>query len=132
MHNPYTYSSALGTSDCPTGTFHLNVSSRAMTWSDGLYGIHGFKRGDIVPSVELLLAHKHAEDRPRYAEIIAQVLRTGGYFCIYHRIIDSHGRIRRVLSTGEGILDRRERDSDQWTHGRPHRDGTTRNRAGRM
>nr|WP_246223760.1 PAS and ANTAR domain-containing protein [Pseudarthrobacter psychrotolerans] len=62
-------------------------------------------RGDVVPTVELLLAHKHAEARPRCAEVIAQVLRTGGYFCIYHRIMDARGRFRRVLTTGDGMLD---------------------------
>lgn len=105
MQNPYTYSSALGTSDCPTGTFHLDVSSGAMSWSGGLYRIHGYRRGEIVPTVELLLAHKHMEDRPRCAEIIEQVLLTGGYFCIYHRIVDARGRFRRVLTTGDGTLD---------------------------
>ena len=77
MQNPYTYSSALGTSDCPTGTFQLNASTHGMTWRDGLYRIHGYVRGDVVPTVELLPAPKHADDRPRCAEIIAEVLRTG-------------------------------------------------------
>jgi PAS domain S-box-containing protein len=74
-------------------------------WSDGMFQLHGYARGEVVPTVELLFAHKHPEDRPRCEEIVAQVTATGGYFCMYHRIIDSRGRTRRVLTSGEAIMD---------------------------
>ena len=104
VRGPYTYSSALGDDDCVAGTYTAEVDGWKLSWSDGMYQLHGYRRGDIVPTLELLFSHKHPEDRPRCEAIVAQVAETGGYFCMYHRIIDSKGKTKRVLSSGEGIV----------------------------
>jgi hypothetical protein len=105
LSGPYTYSSALGDVECPAGSFHLDLARRKMEWSDGMYLLHGYQRGEVVPTVELTLAHKHPDDRAGAEEILAEVFRVGGHFSIYHRIIDARGRPRQVLTAGEGILD---------------------------
>lgn len=105
LNGPYTYSSPLGSGGCPAGTFHFDIVTQALDWSDGLYALHGYERGEVVPTVELLASHKHPDDKVHHAEVVAHVLRTGGPFCTYHRIIDARGRVRRVLSSGEGITD---------------------------
>jgi hypothetical protein len=105
LSGPYTYSSALGDVECPAGSFHLDLARRKMEWSDGMYLLHGYQRGEVVPTVELTLAHKHPDDRAGAEEILAEVFRAGGHFSIYHRIIDARGRPRQVLTAGEGILD---------------------------
>jgi hypothetical protein len=102
---PYTYSSALGDNQCLAGTFHLDLATGKIQWSEGMFQLHGYQRGEVVPTVELLYSHKHPEDRPRCEEIVAQVVQTGGYFCMYHRMIDAQGRTRRVLTSGDGIVD---------------------------
>ncbi|MFP5312326.1 MAG: PAS and ANTAR domain-containing protein [Actinomycetes bacterium] len=101
----YIYSSALGDSESDAGTFRVDLESPepAFHWSDGMFRLHGYQRGDIVPSLELIYTHKHPEDRERCEDIVAQVSRTGGYFCMYHRIVDAHGRTRRVLTSGEAV-----------------------------
>ena len=101
---PYTYSSALGDNQCLAGTFHLDLATGKIQWSDGMFQLHGYQRGEVVPTLELLYSHKHPEDRPRCEEIVAQVVQTGGYFCMYHRVIDAKGRTRRVLTSGDGIV----------------------------
>jgi hypothetical protein len=73
-----------------------------LEWSDGLFQLHGYERGEVVPTVELLLSHTHPDDRARAGGILAEVIRTGGRYCIYHRIIDSRSRVHRVLTSGEG------------------------------
>lgn len=103
--SPITYSGALGAGDCLAGSFHLDTVTGRFEWSEALFRLHGYSPGEIVPSVDLLLSHKHPDDRPRAAELISQVGREGGYFCLYHRIIDSRRRVRRVLTCGEGVLD---------------------------
>lgn len=103
--SPITYSGALGTGDCVAGSFHLDTATGTFEWSEALFRVHGYSPGEIVPSVDLLLSHKHPDDRARAAELISQVGREGGYFCLYHRIIDSRRRVRRVLTCGEGVLD---------------------------
>ena len=35
---------------------------------------------------------------------MAQVCNTGGFFCMYHRLVDAQGRTRRVLTSGEAVL----------------------------
>ncbi|NUP60040.1 MAG: ANTAR domain-containing protein, partial [Pseudarthrobacter sp.] len=101
----YTYSSALGGDESDAGTFRVELEGRKILWSDGMFRLHGYRRGEVVPTLGLVLAHKHPEDRSKCEEILAHVARTGGFFCMYHRIVDARGRTRRVLTSGEGILD---------------------------
>ncbi|MBD1538894.1 MULTISPECIES: PAS and ANTAR domain-containing protein [Pseudarthrobacter] len=105
LTGPYTYSSALGDNQCVAGTFHADVATGKLHWSDAMFQLHGYRRGEVVPTLELLFSHKHPEDRPKCEEIVAQVVRTGGYFCMYHRIIDAQGRTRRVLTTGDALVE---------------------------
>ena len=107
LSGPYTYSSALGAGVCPAGTYHVDLVNGTAAWSDGLYHLHGYERGEVVPTIELILAHKHPDDRPRAQEIIGEICRHGGHFSIYHRIIDAHGRLHQVLTSGEGTVDAR-------------------------
>lgn len=103
----YTYSMLLGDSDNDAGTFRVDIgpAGPAIQWSDGMFRLHGYQRGEVVPSLELLFAHKHPDDRERCEEIVAQVSRNGGFFCMYHRIVDARGKTRRALTTGEAFLD---------------------------
>ncbi|MFF2314861.1 PAS and ANTAR domain-containing protein [Arthrobacter sp. NPDC058097] len=98
------YSSALGPADCAAGTFHYDAISGRLEWSDELYALHGYRRGEIVPTVELLYAHKHPDDRDRCHDIFMAACEAGGFFCSYHRIIDARVREHRVLTAGEALV----------------------------
>lgn len=99
------YSSALGPADCAAGTFHFDAISGRLEWSDELYTLHGYRRGEIVPTVELLYSHKHPDDRQRCHDIFLAACETGGFFCSYHRVIDARMREHRVLTAGEARTD---------------------------
>ena len=99
------YSSALGPADCVAGTFYYDAISGRLEWSDELYTLHGYRRGDIVPSVELLYAHKHPDDRECCHDIFMAACEAGGFFCSYHRIIDARRREHRVLTAGEALME---------------------------
>jgi hypothetical protein len=101
----FTYSSALEASDWTAGAFLVDAVTGVMVWSDVLYRIHGYQRGEVVPTVELVLAHKHPGDRAKIRELHTDLAEVGGYFSSYHRLIDSRQRERRVLTTGEAVLD---------------------------
>ena len=105
LSSPYTYSSALGAGICPAGSYRIDLINGTSAWSDGLYQMHGYQRGDVVPTIELILAHKHPDDRAHAEEILEKVRRHGGHFSVYHRIIDAHGRLHQVLSSGGGVRD---------------------------
>ena len=101
----FTYSSAPGASDFTAGTFLIDAVTGVMTWSDELYRTHGYERGEVVPTLELVLAHKHPDDRAEMREMNAALARTGGHFSSYHRLIDSHQREHRILTSGVAVLD---------------------------
>lgn len=83
---------------CPSGTFKLHVPSGKMEWSDGMFGIHGLSHGDVVPTFELFMAHKHPLDREPVRALWVNLLDGGGQGALLHRVIDARGRERRVFS----------------------------------
>ena len=99
------YSSALVAEDCLAGTFRYDVVSGEMQWSDEIYVIHGYQRGDVVPTIGVVMSHKHPDDRKRCREIFEDVCRVGGFFASYHRLVDSRRRERRALTAGQGVAD---------------------------
>ena len=100
----YTYSSVLDDNQCDAGVFRLDLDGGTFHWSDGMYRLHGYQRGEVVPTLGLVFAHKHPDDRDKCEDIIARVAETGGFFCMYHRIQDARGHTRRVMTSGEAIL----------------------------
>lgn len=104
LHSVDSYSSVLGPKGTlPAGIFSYDVVGDSLTWSDDVFRIHGFRPGEVVPSMELVLAHKHPDDRDQVAEILQRTRITGTPFCNYHRLINSRGRTRRVITVGQGI-----------------------------
>lgn len=99
------YSSGVGSSAMMAGTFVLDGKSHTMSWSDELYTIHGYRRGDVVPTLALTLAHKHPGDLPRIEALNEELFAHGGHVAIYHRVIDAQSHEHRVLTAGEAVLD---------------------------
>jgi hypothetical protein len=67
--------------------------------------IHGYEPGTITPTTELVLSHKHPDDKPTVAELIEQVRRLGVPFSSRHRIIDTAGKIHVVVVVGDRWTD---------------------------
>ena len=59
------------------GSFHYAAGDDTWQWSDGIYGIHGLHRGDVVPTTALLLSHAHAADRRHAGQLLQACLRDG-------------------------------------------------------
>jgi hypothetical protein len=90
---------------CPTGSFSLSLETGLSTWSDGLFRMHGCVRGEVVPTAELVIAHKHPEDRDAARQLITTLARDGGQGSNFHRLIDSKGNEHRVLTVAEADRD---------------------------
>lgn len=100
--NPETYSFSLSNRErAPAGSFVLDLESGLAEWSDGLFAIHGYHRGEVVPTVDMILAHKHPEDREPIRGLIRQLCSSGGQGAFFHRLLDSRGRERLVLTVAE-------------------------------
>ena len=89
----------------PWGPFRYNVVAKTWWWSDDLYRIHGFEPGEVVPTTDLLVAHKHPDDAAVATAIILNAFTSGEPFALWHRIIDARLRTRTVVSVGDGVRD---------------------------
>jgi ANTAR domain/PAS fold len=89
----------------PVGRYRLDLATGRWAWSDEVYTMHGFAPGEIVPTTELMLSHKHPEDRARVDGVLQNAASTGEPFSSVHRIYDAHGQIRTLAVTGQGRRD---------------------------
>jgi hypothetical protein len=88
----------------PVARFAYDAIDDVWWWSPEFYALHGLS-GQVAPSTDLLMSHKHQEDRSHTEDALRGVLASGEPFCCRHRIIDAHGKTHTVLSLGEGSCD---------------------------
>lgn len=86
------------------GFSYLSATDR-WEWSDAVARMHGYEPGTVAPTTELILSHKHDEDRLTVGEIIEQVLRGDAPFSSRHRILDTAGQTHHVVVVGEHVRD---------------------------
>jgi PAS domain S-box-containing protein len=86
------------------GRFKFFVDQQRWEWSDAVARMHGYEPGTVVPTTELLLRHKHPDDRARVAVVLDRVV-SGEPFSSRHRIIDAAGRTHWVIVVGDVMSD---------------------------
>lgn len=86
------------------GRFRFYLEGRRWEWSDAVARMHGYEPGTVVPTTDVLLKHKHPDDRERVAAAIGRVL-IGEPFSSRHRIVDAAGHIRWVVVVGDVMCD---------------------------
>lgn len=86
------------------GRFRFFLDGERWEWSDAVARMHGYQPGQVEPTTELLLKHKHPDDRERAAAVLDRVMR-GKPFSSRHRIIDTGGRTLCVVVAGDRMLD---------------------------
>lgn len=89
----------------PVGHYTYVVTEDQWSWGDGLYEIHGYSPREVPATTEVLLSHKHPDDRARAFGALEQAIQDGEAFSCYHRIIDRDLQVRSVLSVGHGVKD---------------------------
>lgn len=85
--------------------FTYDVLRDEWEWSDSLYDLHGYAPREIPATTDALMHHKHPEDRERAAGVFAAVVREGGTYSCYHRVVDRNERVLSVVSVGRSALD---------------------------
>lgn len=86
------------------GSFRYLLAEDRWEWSDAVAVIHGYEPGSVTPTTELLLHHKHPEDKAQLSALLASVRTSGEPFSSRHRIIDTAGRVKRVAVIGDRLL----------------------------
>ncbi|MDV7241741.1 MULTISPECIES: PAS and ANTAR domain-containing protein [Rhodococcus] len=87
------------------GSFQFFLDGHRWEWSDTVAAIHGYTPGQIIPTTELLLSHKHPDDHPQVAALFDKMIADGQPFSSRHRILDTTGQVHHVLVVGDRMLD---------------------------
>ncbi len=91
------------------GAFRFYFDDQRWEWSEQVQRMHGCQPGTVTPTTELVLSHKHPDDRDQIAQTIDTIRRTGQPLSSRHRIIDISGKVRSVVVVGDQLHDERGR-----------------------
>src|SRR6478672_13470441 len=91
------------------GAFRFYFDDQRWEWSEQVQRMHGYQPGTVTPTTELVLSHKHPDDRDQIAQTIDNIRRTGQPLSSRHRIIDTSGKVRSVVVVGDELRDERGR-----------------------
>ena len=97
--------SALVSPDLHVGSFRFWFVGQSWEWSDEVARMHGYEPGEIVPTTELLLSHKHPDDLQHVQDALDHALLSRGSLSSRHRFIDTGGRVHTVIVLADRMLD---------------------------
>jgi hypothetical protein len=89
------------------GSFKFYFVGQRWEWSDEVARMHGYEPGAVRPTTELLLSHKHPDDRRMVQDLLDHALHTGDSFSSRHRFIDTRGVEHDVLVVADRMYDDR-------------------------
>jgi PAS domain S-box-containing protein len=84
------------------GRYEYRYGDGSWTWSDTVAQMHGYEFGEMEPTTDLILSHKHPDDLARVKALLQQ---SAAPFSSRHRIRTTDGDIRRVVVVGEAVTD---------------------------
>ncbi|MFC9837421.1 PAS and ANTAR domain-containing protein [Rhodococcus sp. NPDC127530] len=87
------------------GSFRFLLDGQRWEWSDAVARMHGYSPGEVTPTTEMLLSHKHPEDHPRVAGVFDRMINAAEPFSSKHRIIDTAGKVHQVVVAGDRLHD---------------------------
>ena len=87
------------------GWFTFHFDDERWAWSDAVKIMHGYEPGTVTPTTELVLSHKHPDDRPAVAATLHEMRRAHRPFSTRHRIIDTGGDVHDVVVVGDRMTD---------------------------
>jgi hypothetical protein len=87
------------------GTFRFRFVGQRWEWSDEVARMHGYEPGSVVPTTELLLSHKHPDDRAHVQDLLDRALHSRRSFSSRHRFIDTAGVVHDAIVVADRMLD---------------------------
>jgi hypothetical protein len=87
------------------GAFRFWFVGQRWEWSDEVAVMHGYEPGSVEPTTELLLSHKHPEDRDHVQELLDRALHSKSSFSSRHRFIDTAGNVHDAIVVADRMLD---------------------------
>lgn len=74
-------------------------------WSDEVARMHGYEPGSVQPTTELMLSHKHPDDRAHVQDILDRALHSRGSFSSRHRFVDTGGTVHDAIVVADRMTD---------------------------
>jgi ANTAR domain/PAS fold len=87
------------------GDFRFWFVGQRWEWSDEVALMYGYEPGSVVPTTELLLSHKHPDDRAHVQDLLDRALHSGDSFSSRHRFLDTAGVVHDALVVADRMLD---------------------------
>jgi len=87
------------------GGFRFWFVGQRWEWSDEVARMHGYEPGSVTPTTELLLSHKHPDDRRHVQDLLDHALHFDGSFSSRHRFLDTAGAEHTVIVLADRIVD---------------------------
>lgn len=87
------------------GWFRFYFVDQRWEWSEQVQRLHGYEPGTVTPTTDLVLSHKHPDDRGQIAATLEEILTTHRPFSSRHRIVDTAGQVHHVVVVGDQLRD---------------------------
>jgi hypothetical protein len=87
------------------GSFRFWFVGQHWEWSDELARMHGYEPGTVEPTTELLLSHKHPDDRAHVEDLLDRALLSKSSFSGRHRFIDTAGTVHDTIVVADRMSD---------------------------
>jgi len=93
------------TSYLNVGSFRFWFVDQRWEWSDDVARMHGYEPGTVAPTTELLLSHKHPDDRAHVQDLLDYALESEQSFSSRHRFIDTAGNVHDAIVVADRMVD---------------------------
>jgi hypothetical protein len=88
------------------GAFRFWFVGQRWEWSDEVARMHGYQPRTVTPTTELLLSHKHPEDRDHVQDLLDRALHSKSSFSSRHRFIDTAGDVHDAIVVADRMADK--------------------------
>lgn len=87
------------------GWYRYYFTDERWEWSVQVARMHGYEPGAVHPTTELVLSHKHPEDRGRVVDMLGEARVHPCAFSNRHRIHDVQGNLHDVVVVGDELVE---------------------------
>lgn len=87
------------------GRFRFFFESQHWEWSDEVAELHGYRPGEVNPTTELVVGHKHPDDRESFVAMLDEMITRRTPFSSRHRIVDRTGDTHHVVVIAQPLTD---------------------------
>lgn len=87
------------------GWFRFYFEPQRWEWSDEVHRMHGYQPGEVELTTEIVLSHKHPDDRAQVEDVINDMIDRRVAFSTRHRIVDTCGADKSVVVVGDLFCD---------------------------